>query len=439
MPKLAQTASNPGELERKKYHEPNRHRGYLLPRYTNCPIHYSATPPSTPGFTPSPTPSPTASHSAEPTQVADPNFGIGLGASSGPESLLIWRVHEKGEVSWKEPGGEWQTDEDEDRPFNIAPTVVATAEDRRAAFAVDQRGLVVYALYQDDAWDFEDGWTELGTASDVTKFGLWRRPTAVSRAEGLIDVFAIDAKKQIVHIHFDGDDWGEWKLIGRSFTGVVSVTTWGKDRLDIFATSDGGAIKHTSWTPDGWAKDWDDLGEPASIDARPVVSPMAVSFEGSDADGEPELQIAVVLTVERRGTFYRLYSGGEWDEDWVVVPASHEGYEFSNTQAVVGGPPEAPVNLFSRGTDNCLHYNSFNGTKWLYWHYLWCYEGESGTTEATYYPTRHLPVAAVLSEDNTVEVVQANVTNELFRLTLQLPLKEGSHVSDWTWDDLGTL
>ena len=405
---------------------------------TTGSIYHSASPAS--GLTStaptSLTPTSTASHGPPTPTSVKPNFGIGYGTSSGPGSLMLWQVGEMGQLSWKEPGAEWQT-ADAGRPFKIAPVVVATAEDERAAIAVDQQGYVVCLRYQDGSWGSEDGWwVELGRAGDVTRLGFTTRPAAISRAEGLIDVFAVDGRKQLVQIHFDGTEWGEWELVSPSVAGKVTATSSSEDRIDVFSSTDK-SVDHKFWTPEGWSTGWENLGYPDSRYGGGGF-PIAASFKGINDEGEPVLQMDVIVAVESIGTLHKPYlPNGEWDGDWHMLYASHEGYEFANAQVVVAGGPDAPVNLFSRGTDDCIHYNLFNGTGWAYWKYLWCYPELRGGSGQPDYPTHDLAIAAVSLGNGIVDVVQETVAGELLHLALPVPVEGQSYPNDWTWDSLG--
>ena len=89
---------------------------------------------------------------------------------------------------------------------------------------------------------------------------------------------------------------------------------------------------------------------------------------------EPEGDGVIEVVVNAGSTLHKLFSHGTWS-DWNTVYASHEGYEFPDTQSIakgdgVDGHPFA--HLISRGMDNCIHYNAFNGTDWDFWNYLWC-------------------------------------------------------------------
>lgn len=352
--------------------------------------------------------------------------GIAYGAPGGPESPIVWHLGEFGQLSWKEPAGEWQTDRE--GSFRMAPVVTAISDDERVAIALDGEGDVVYLPYHDGAWDFEAGWTSLGLRACVN------RPSAVSTAAGTLDVFIIDSERQVRHINLDEGTWGEWETIGEQFFGEVAATASGS-RIDVFAAT-GEVIKYKARTTAGWAADWEDLGHPSQgrWGQAPFTSPMALSFEGTQDDGELGYQMDVVVVVEGMGSFHKAHGpSGEWS-DWVVISASHEGYEFANTQAMVQGGPDAPGHLFSRGTDDCIHYNSYNGTSWTFWTYLWCLPWFPG--QATY-RTEFLPLAAAISEDTRIGLVAQNVTGEILYLDLQLPVDFDGQFGDLPWENLG--
>lgn len=382
--------------------------------------------PTPTGYTPTgqfPTPTPSGGVGSS---TVERSIGVGYGSPDGPDEPIVWKLAKSGQLSWREPGGEWQTDSE--RSFRIAPIVVAVDEDERVAIALDDDGAVVYSLYQGGAWDFENGWVSLGLTA-------WNRPSAVSTAEGTLDVFVIDTEGLLHHANLNQGEWGEWEQVGSDLAGEVAVAFWGSN-FDIFATA-GETIKHRSFTTaGGWAADWEDVGHPRP-DGSAFSSPMAVSFEGEKDNGEPGQQTDVVVVVESLGSQHKLLdANGEWGE-WTFLPASHEGYEFAHTQALVlGAPGGAPAHIVSRGTDNCIHYTSFNGTKWDFWTFLWC---NPFTPGGPTWPTRSLPITAAISGNERIALVAQNVTGEVLYLDLELPVdREASHPNE-VWEDLGII
>lgn len=365
----------------------------------------------------------------------------------------MWQLNNRRALSWKEPGSttstsnsEWHAAASSPRSFAVAPTAVAIAggdNEERIALALDRRGGVLYARYRDGVW--EDRWRELG--------GLTRpaaaRPAAVSVVEGRVDVFVVDAAGRVYHGVLDGAEWGGWAEIGSGFVGEIAVTGWeGDGRIDVFGrTAAGGGqgiVKHRVWSSNGegdWQGGWEDLGTPSQSSwVGPFGSPLAVVF----ADDAGDMAIDLVQVVENMGTHHKLYSGGQWGE-WRLLSASHEGYEFANTQALVGRPGGADskpeddtslpaAHLFSRGTDNCIHYNSFNGTDWTFWNYLWCYDTQGVNT----WQTQYLSLAAGFNSGNgAIDLVAETGTGELLYVTLGVPVDEDSRFGVVPWVNIG--
>lgn len=350
-------------------------------------------------------------------------ISVGYGALDAPDSPTIFQLGDAGKLSWIEPGGEWQVDEE--RVFLIAPVVTAITETERIAVALDGDANLVYSQYADGAWDFENGWLPLDLAAA-------NRPTAISIAPGTLEVFTIDAAGQLHSITLTDGTWGEPESFGGGeFVGEVAVTFAGS-RTDLFATT-GYTIMHISRGPDGWLDEWEEIGHPG--DNGPVFSPLAVSFEGTNENGESVVQIDLVSINLGTATEHRLYGpNGEWG-NWTILPASHEGYEFQDAQTIVQGDATTPGYLFSRGTDDCIHYNSFNGTHWQSWGYIWCHTYDSSLED---YPTQYLPLTAIISADlSKIELVAENVTREALFLDLDVPVTIDSRDDDVPWVNLG--
>jgi hypothetical protein len=88
--------------------------------------------------------------------------------------------------------------------------------------------------------------------------GLAGPPTAVSSADGRIDLFALGADQALYHKRFDGSAWQPsaegWTSLGGSCAGSPTVVASGPDRLDVFVVGTDGALYHkwsegSTWRP----------------------------------------------------------------------------------------------------------------------------------------------------------------------------------------------
>ncbi|KAH8886007.1 hypothetical protein GQ53DRAFT_347469 [Thozetella sp. PMI_491] len=362
--------------------------------------------------------------SATPTGSIPRDFAVDIAddTTAGPRG--VWKLKDGGALHYHDgKTSEWR--EFGSQKFIMAPVVITTGTGTRADFTVDRENGALLALqYRDGVWDTNNP-VDLGQAFVM-------RPAVISRSEGLIDVFDIHTNGSLLHRAFDGSEWKDWESLGDNFVGEVSATTWGPERMDVWAQS-GDIYKHASWSPDGWA-DWVDLGTPyLSRYTYPDSSatnhnswPMGVSWGPGKLD--------VVVVAEGSGSWHKLYDGEHWPQNWTILFASHEGYEFANTQSLIPAGEDPAAVLVSRGTDDCVHLNQFNGTGWGFWIYLWCL----GSSDIDY-PTQNISTAVTYEGNNSIAVVARNVTGDILRLRVDVPVEQGTAHSpgDWAWENLG--
>jgi hypothetical protein len=310
---------------------------------------------------------------------------------------------------WKKEGsGSWGVAAD--RKFLVAPVSVRTSADSHIAVSVDaSSGRVVYQLFRDGQWG---EWQEL-------EFGarFARRPAVISRAERSVDIFAVTEGGHVWQVSYDeaNAQWSQWSDLGHDITSEVSATSWGEDRIDVFGKR-GKTVMHRSWTTSsGWTQDWDDLGYPWENyyhDPRNPASspPLTVSWRDGD-DGV----VDVYMTQEGQGSSHKLFRNSAWS-DWTGMSASHEGYEFADTQSIVKGDGvdgRPFAHLLSRGTNDCINYNVHNGTAWGSWKFIWCAQ-ERGNN----YPTQFFSTYIVNSGDGKVNLVGRDLESNFLNLEI---------------------
>lgn len=371
-----------------------------------------------------PSPPPSQLPTFEPQGRVPRDIGAAAGA---PFSLLVWDLREGGRLWRREYEGAWQ--EYMDRQFLVAPVVVTTSETTQTAFSVDAvSGHVVFMYFDNGHWD-HGNWHELEMEC-CTRFLV--RPAVVSRAERKIDVVNVDSEGKVLVVSYDGSLWSEWTELGTGFTGEMSATSWSEERIDVFGTS-GNAVLHMYWESDsGWAEEWEDLGEAFSGSYRGdegKSSPLAVSWRTPEGDN------VIDVIVNGGSTMHRLFSNGAWG-DWNIFYASHEGVEYPDTQSLVSGDGvdgRPFAHIISRGTDDCVHYNAFNGTSWGSWKYMWCAERTPGEG----YVTKFMPTIIVSGADGAVEVVARDKIGRLIRYEIHGTMQDGEMLSNEDWEELG--
>ncbi|KAF1352654.1 hypothetical protein EJ07DRAFT_159104 [Lizonia empirigonia] len=281
---------------------------------------------------------------------------------------------------------------------------------------------------------FHDGtwgeWQELDFAA-----GFLRRPAVVSRAQGKIDIMNVDSDGYVWVVSYDGENWSERTELGSEFTSDMAATSLGEDRIDVFGKR-GNTVLHKQWTSDsGWAQDWEDLGDPFankwSFNGSPASPPLVVSWR--DAAGNNIIDVVI----NSGGSSHKLFSNGAWSE-WTGMSASHEGYEFPDTQSIVrctGDDSRPLAHLVSRGTDNCIHYTAFNGTGGGFWTFLWCNGDADGWSVEDPYPTQFLPTFVADAGAGELELLARCLAGSVLRLQIH-----GAPAEIWSsdnWEDLG--
>ncbi|PSN64840.1 hypothetical protein BS50DRAFT_677755 [Corynespora cassiicola Philippines] len=354
--------------------------------------------------------------------------------------IYAWDLHSDGRLWRKELGGEWL--EYPNRRFLFAPVAVKTSATTQTAFSVDAfTGWIVWQHFENNQWD-HDNWHMLEMDCYV-KFTT--RPTVVSRSEGRIDVFDVDTVGNVWTVSYDGSFWSEWKMIGFRFGGELAVTSWGEDRIDVIGlgeTQD--YFMHISWTPEtDWPADWQGitLSIPSNYNGG-FSGPIAVSWLTPEGDG-------IIDVFTNAGSSYHLtFRSGQWAEKWEILPASHEGGEFPNTQSLVaanlsGGNPYAHV--ISRGTDDCIHHNTLEdtdaGIQWGSWDYIWCLAPDAKSSSERLYPTGQLTTFAVMNKEDVVNFLVKDLEGNVLLLRTQgrLDIEPQPSRNEWhsLWENIG--
>jgi len=139
-----------------------------------------------------------------------------------------------------------------------------------------------------------------------------------------------------------------WYSLGGQFYSGPGVSSWGVNRLDVFAQGTDFGLWHKAWDGTGWYG-WYPLG------GRIFADPAAVSWGPNRID-------VVVL-----GTDYAIYQkawlGTQWSQ-WYSL-----GGQFTSGPAISSWG-ENRLDVFARGTDNALWHKWWDGTGWYGWESL---------------------------------------------------------------------
>ncbi len=134
-----------------------------------------------------------------------------------------------------------------------------------------------------------------------------------------------------------------WESLGASIKGTPAATSWGPNRLDVFARGMNDGLYHTWY--DGQWHPWEAIG------GLITSSPAAVSWG--------EGRIDVVARGADNGLWHVWFDGGQWHEFEPlggVIPAS--------TPAITSWGPER-LDVFVRGNDNQLFHKWYENGTWF--------------------------------------------------------------------------
>ncbi|KAJ9614397.1 hypothetical protein H2200_002533 [Cladophialophora chaetospira] len=138
-----------------------------------------------------------------------------------------------------------------------APTVISWGVNRYDIFLVNATDQALYHKFWDGTGWFpaDDGWEYLGGYCTS-------RPVAVSRQQGIIDVFARGGDGGLWHLAFNqyssDQTWSNWTSLsgGAQIQSEPEAVSWGTNNLEVFAWGGDNTLLHkrydasaNSWTP----------------------------------------------------------------------------------------------------------------------------------------------------------------------------------------------
>ncbi|KAF2477381.1 uncharacterized protein BDR25DRAFT_249312 [Lindgomyces ingoldianus] len=185
-------------------------------------------------------------------------FGIEPAASGGNMTHKAWG----GGEGWRwDPN--WGTFEN--AYFDETPSVVSWGKDR-----IDMIGIGRHKILM-NAWS-TNGWGTWWQVGD----GWFHTPVLTSRAEKLLNIWALDGSNALHHKFYNGNqnpEWNDWEALGGNFTSDVAVLVSSTNRVDIFGLDSSGNLVNQYWTSSGtntWMKQWDSLN--GTFNSAPVVT-----------------------------------------------------------------------------------------------------------------------------------------------------------------------
>jgi YD repeat-containing protein len=180
----------------------------------------------------------------------------------------------------------------------------------------------------------------------IDTWGARSAPAVSSWGANRLDLFARGTGNAIMHKYWNGTAWSStWENLGGSWTSDAAAVSWGSNRIDLFARGQDNALWHKLW--DGSWHDWESLG--GTLTSAPAVSSW----------GTNRLDVFVRST---GNAVYQKTFNGSWG-GWVSIG----GNVASEPAATSWGSNR--IDVFARGNDNTLQHASFNGA-WSAWESL---------------------------------------------------------------------
>lgn len=147
---------------------------------------------------------------------------------------------------------------------------------------------------------------------------------------------------------FNLTPWYQWEDLGGTLDSGTDVTSWGPNRLDVFARGADQSLIHRYYNGTGWSA-WESLG--GILAGRPG----AVSSTAG--------QIDVFVRGTDNQLWRRPYAAGNW-QPWELLGGQ-----------ITSGPTVASwasgrFDVFASGPDSSLFHKWYNGTSWSGWESL---------------------------------------------------------------------
>ena len=134
-----------------------------------------------------------------------------------------------------------------------APTVISWGVNRYDIFLVNSTDQALYHKYWDGTGWFPAGWEFRGGYCTS-------RPVAVTREQGIIDIFVRGGDAGLWHLSYDpyssDQGWSNWTSIsgGTQIQSEPEAVSWGNNNLEIFAWGADNTMLHKRY--DASAKTW---------------------------------------------------------------------------------------------------------------------------------------------------------------------------------------
>ncbi len=184
-------------------------------------------------------------------------------------------------------------------------------------------------------------WEDLGGV-------LTTAPAVSSWGANRLDVFAGGTDNSMYHKWWDGNRWSDWESLGGVLTSSPAAVSWGPNRIDTFVRGTDNTLYHKFWNGNRWS-DWESLG--GVLTSAPAVSSWAPN------------RLDVFVRGTDNSLYHKWWDGSRWN-DWENL-----GGNLTSSPAAVSWGPNR-IDVFARGTNNELIHKWWDGSRWSGWESL---------------------------------------------------------------------
>ncbi|HTD21109.1 MAG TPA: hypothetical protein VK738_00485 [Terriglobales bacterium] len=139
--------------------------------------------------------------------------------------------------------------------FASPPAMVAWAANRLDMFALGINNQMLWKYWDGNNWQPSAN----GDWQDIGGHNLGSPPVVTSWGSNRLDLFALGSDNHMYHKIYDGG-WKEWEPLFGGFNSPPVAISWTSERLDVFGLGADNAMYHKGWWNGGWQVDWTSRG-----------------------------------------------------------------------------------------------------------------------------------------------------------------------------------
>lgn len=159
-----------------------------------------------------------------------------------------------------------------------------------------------------------------------------------------LDVFVVGTDRALYHKWWDGTRWSDWEDLGGQLNATPAAVSWGPRRIDVFGRGIDNALYH-KWFDGRW-HDWQGLG--GTLLGAPAVSSRRANH------------LDVFVQATDRSLAHLVWNGERWSE-WKGL-----GGQLTSAPSAVSWSSQR-IDVFARGTDEKLWHRCWDGDAWRDW------------------------------------------------------------------------